>query len=31
MEFLVDGGDVVTDACVGEQAGSRDLDMLEFI
>ena len=31
VEFLEDGGDVVTGAGVGEQAGSRVLDKLKFI
>ena len=31
MEFLEDGGDVVTGPGVGEQASSRVLDILEFI
>ena len=31
VEFLEDVGDVVTGADVGEQAGSRVLDVLKFI
>ena len=31
MQFLEDTGDVFSGAGVGEQAGSRVLDVLEFI
>ena len=31
MEFLEDGGDVITGASVGEQASSRVLEVLKFI
>ena len=31
VEFMEDGSDVVVSPGVGEQAGSRVLDVLEFI